>query len=92
MLLDALVVIDGAGRGNELVGQPVIDDDLAAAVAKARQVRIVGPDNRAVLFHGLRPELFEAGVGQRAPVPLGILGEVVEPIFEGDAEGFSSQG
>src|SRR6185295_5104094 len=90
-LLNALVVINAARRWNELVGQAVIDDDFAAALAEARQVRIIGADDGAVLFHGFRPELFEAGIAQRAPVPLRVLGKVVEPILEGDAEGFSVQ-
>src|SRR5207302_2693129 len=90
-LLDALVIINAARGGNEFVGQAVIDDEFAAVIAETRQVRIVGADDRAVLFNRFRPELFEARIGERAPVPLRVLGEVVEPILEGDAERLSFQ-
>ena len=90
-MLDALDVVNAARGRDEFVGQAVIDDNLAAAVPESRQVRFVGADDRPVLFHGFRPELFEARIGERAPVPLRVLGEVVEPILEGDAERLSFQ-
>src|SRR6185503_6166047 len=48
--LHSLVIIDAARGGNEFVRQSVVNDDLAAVVAEACQVRVVGADDRAVLF------------------------------------------
>ena len=67
------------------------DDDLAAVVAKACQVGIVRAEDRSVLLDGFGPELFKTRVGQRAPFPFRILREVVNPIFERDAERLSCQ-
>ena len=56
LLLHALVVIDRAVGGDELIGPAVPDDRLAAAIAEGAQVRIVGADDDAVLLDGLIPE------------------------------------
>ena len=51
-------VDDRALGRDELVRQPVINDDLPAVVAEAREVRVVRADDCAVLFHRLSPERF----------------------------------
>src|SRR5687768_8133620 len=87
VLLKAFVVMDAAGGGDELVGEAVIDDDFAAAVAEAGEVGIVGADDIAILLDGLLEVQCEAGGCERGEVPLRILQqEVLEP-FERDAEG-----
>jgi hypothetical protein len=51
--LDALVVDDRAFGGDELIGEAVRDEDLAAAVAEAREVRVIGAVDRRPEFRRL---------------------------------------
>src|SRR5439155_21042007 len=91
LLLHPLVVIDGAVRRDELVGQAVIDDELAAPVTEPRQIRIVRSEDGAVLLDRLPPEQFKSRRRQCRPVPLRILEqEELEPL-QRDAERFSCQ-
>lgn len=90
-MLNASVVVDGAFGRDELIGQAVVDDDFASAVAETREVRIVGADDGAVLLDGLCEEQLEARGGERGEVPLRVLEEEILEPLERDAEGPASQ-
>ena len=62
---------------------------MKALVTEAREVGIVGTQDRTVCLHGLFPEQFKAGERRRGPTPFGILGQEVFEVIERDTEGFS---
>ena len=81
LLLDALVIVDRPLRRDELIGPPVPDYRLAAAIAESRQIRIIGSDHSAVLFHRLIPVTLVCRRRDGGPVKLRILSEEIsEPV------------
>ena len=87
VLLEAFVIMNAAGGGDELVREAVIDDDFSAAIAEAGEIGIVGADDIAVLLDGLLEMQGETGGSERGEVPFRILQEEILEPFEGDAEG-----
>ena len=83
-LLHALVVVDGALGGDELIGPAVPDDRLAAAIAECAEVRIVGADDDAVLLVGAIPERLIRRRRDRRPVELRILREEIPQPVDGE--------
>ena len=91
LLLHARVVVGRAVGINQRIGPAVPQDQLPAAIAERREVRIVGAEHRAELLHGLIPQLLVRRVRERRPVPLGILHEEVAEPVERDGEGPAGQ-
>jgi hypothetical protein len=54
-LLYALVVVDGALREDELVGQAVPDEDLASVLLEPREAGVVGGDGACELAAARTP-------------------------------------
>ena len=52
-LLHLLVILDRALRRDELIREPMRDEEFAAAVTETREVGIVGAEHRAIELGGL---------------------------------------
>src|SRR5262249_40466673 len=69
---DTLVVIDGAFRKDELIGQPMPQENFPAVSTEWAQIRIVRSDHPIELRPRLLKFQLEAGVVQRVPVKSGV--------------------
>ena len=67
-LLHAFIILDRALRRDQLVGEAVRNDQLAAAIAEASEVGIVGTEDGAELLGRLAEEQLELVALQRAAV------------------------
>ena len=81
LLLNALVIVDRSFRRDQLIGPAVPQNGLATAVPKGGQVRIIGADHGAELFHRLIVEALISSGRDGGRVQLRILREeVFEPV------------
>lgn len=62
-LNDAFIVVHGAFGWDELISEPMKDNDFASVIAESGEVRVVSAVDGAVLFDGLFPEELESGWG-----------------------------
>src|SRR5882757_249949 len=86
LLLNLPVIVYGALRGNELIGQAVIENQLAAAVTKVGEIRIITSEDRAELLDRLIEEQFIFSIRQGRPVPVRILDQKIMEVLEGDID------
>ena len=67
--LHALVVIDRPLREDQLVGQPVVDEELSARLLEATKIRVVRTHHVPEQVDRLPEQLVEAGVRRGRPIP-----------------------
>jgi hypothetical protein len=85
-VLDPLVVLDRPLGEDELVSEPMPDQDLPAVPLEGAEVGVVGGDRIGELRHRLLEVPAELLIGERLPVEAGVLGQPVLQPSDRDRE------